>query len=47
MANPKTTQKMTVCEDCRKGDCDSCYEWDCPCNQCGHRKPKTKKRPAR
>jgi hypothetical protein len=38
---------MKICIDCRNGDCDSCYEHDCPCNLAGHRKPiKEKKRPA-
>jgi len=36
-----------ICVDCRNGDCDSCYEHDCPCNLSGHRKPKSNKRPAR
>jgi hypothetical protein len=37
---------VKTCIDCRQGDCDSCYEHDCPCNLCGHKK-KPKKRPAR
>lgn len=38
---------MKLCIDCRNGDCDSCYEWDCPCNLRGHKQQKGTNRPAR
>jgi len=37
MVKAKTTQRMVLCEDCCNGDCDSCYESDCPCNLTDHR----------
>jgi hypothetical protein len=37
MAKAKAAQRIVVCIDCRNGDCDSCYESDCPCNLSGHR----------
>jgi hypothetical protein len=36
MERAKPTVRMVVCEDCRNGDCDSCYESDCPCNLTDH-----------
>jgi hypothetical protein len=47
MERAKPTVRMVVCEDCRNGDCDSCYESDCPCNLTDTKFYTRKKRPAR
>ena len=39
------TKNNKVCIDCRQGDCDSCYEHDCPCNLSGHQKSKKQEAP--